>query len=367
MKKVVICGGGIIGASTAYYLSVLDISKTLDITVIERETIACHSSGKAGGFLALDWHNSKTEPLAKLSYALHEELSRTLSADTGYRNVSSFSIDSRASKSSKVKKKSTDSWIDGNILQKDTIGTTKTTSQVHPFILTNELMNFAMTNGAKLKKGVVIGVDKDENNDISHVNLSDGSHLEADVVVISMGAWSFQAADYFPLCKNAFQVEGQKAHSVILEANVPAEALFIHHIDDSGQSLKSHEPEIYPRPDGTVYVCGEGDESILPEDPSLITPSPNSCEKLQELAASVSSHLKGAKLLHKQACYIPCSPDGIPIIGKLPFYKEAYVGTGHGVWGILNGPATGKCLAQVILDIKPDIDLTLFSPNRFLI
>jgi len=365
MKKIVICGGGIIGTSTAYYLSVLDILRTLDITVIERETIACHSSGKAGGFLALDWHNSKIEPLAKLSYTLHEELSRTLNADTGYRKVSAFSVESRSSKSSTAAPAAKKhSWFDGEIRQKDTIGTTATTAQVTPFILTNELMNFAMTRGAKFRKGLVIGVEKDKNNEIRHVNLSDGSRLEADVVVITMGPWSNGAADFFPLCKNAFQVRGIKAHSVILEANVPAEALFAYHIDENG---KPHEPEIYPRPDGTVYICGEEDETILPEDPTAITPSPNSCEKLQEIASSLSSQLKGAKLLQKQACYVPFSPDRIPIIGKLPFYKDAYVGTGHGCWGILNGPATGKCLAQVILDIKPDIDLTPFSPNRFLI
>ena len=71
-------------------------------------------------------------------------------------------------------------------------------------------------------------------------------------------------------------------------------------------------------------------------------------------------------MLKDQACFLPCSPDGIPIIGKLPFYTEAYVGTGHSFWGILNGPATGKCLAQVILGKEPDVDLTEFSPERFL-
>jgi len=346
MKKIIICGGGIIGASTAYYLSVLDTLKTLNITVIERETIACHSSGKAGGFLALDWHDSKTEPLANLSYRLHEELSRTFDTDIGYRKVNTFSVDSQANKS--VKRK--------------TIGTTSTTSQVHPFLLTNELMNFSIKNGTKLKKGVVTGVETNLDNEISIVNLSDGTNLEADAVVITMGAWSSQAANFFPLCKNAFQINGTKAHSIILEANVPAEALFVCHFENG----KFHEPEIYPRPDGTVYVCGESDETILPEDPSMIIPSTDSCEKLQATVTSLIRHLKGAKLLKKQACYLPCSTDGIPIIGKVPYYKDVYVGTGHGCWGILNGPATGKCLAQLILDLKLDIDLSLFSPHRFL-
>jgi len=370
-KKVIICGGGIIGASTAHYLSVLDTSKTLDITVVERNSIACHSSGKAGGFLALDWHTSHTEALAELSYRLHEELANNFSADIiGYRKLHTYSVTSLENRSANASivsnrnRKNGDFWVDReSIRKKETIGTQATTAQVHPFILTNELMKSAINNGAKLKIGVVIGVDEDENHKISHVNLDDGSHLDADIVVIAMGAWASRAADLFPLCKNAFQVTGSRAHSIVLEANVPPEAIFVHHVDQHG---KFHEPEIYPRPDGTVYVCGNGDDAILPEDPASIIPNPEACENLQNMTRSLSSHLRDAKLLKDQACFLPCSPDGIPIIGKLPFYTEAYVGTGHSFWGILNGPATGKCLAQAILGKEPDVDLTEFSPERFL-
>ncbi len=46
-----ICGGGVIGACLAYYLS-LDGA---DVSLIERHEIASAASGKSGGFLALDW------------------------------------------------------------------------------------------------------------------------------------------------------------------------------------------------------------------------------------------------------------------------------------------------------------------------
>ena len=52
MKTVVICGGGIIGCSIAYYLTKLekDFAKVI---IIERNEIAGHASGKAGGFLGM--------------------------------------------------------------------------------------------------------------------------------------------------------------------------------------------------------------------------------------------------------------------------------------------------------------------------
>lgn len=60
--RVVICGGGIIGAATAYYLS----QQGVGATVVEREALAAAASGKAGGFLALDWNDSSpVGPLAR--------------------------------------------------------------------------------------------------------------------------------------------------------------------------------------------------------------------------------------------------------------------------------------------------------------
>ena len=46
--RVVICGGGVIGACTAYFLS----RRGIDVTVVERTEVAAAASGKAGGFLA---------------------------------------------------------------------------------------------------------------------------------------------------------------------------------------------------------------------------------------------------------------------------------------------------------------------------
>ena len=48
--RVVICGAGVIGACTAYFLA----RRGIDVVVVERTEVAAAASGKAGGFLALD-------------------------------------------------------------------------------------------------------------------------------------------------------------------------------------------------------------------------------------------------------------------------------------------------------------------------
>jgi glycine/D-amino acid oxidase-like deaminating enzyme len=55
----------------------------------------------------------------------------------------------------------------------------------------------------------------------------------------------------------------------------------------------------------------------------------------------------------------------LPLIGPLPQLEGAYVATGHNVWGILNAPATGEALAELICDgTTRSSDLTAFDPSR---
>ena len=57
--------------------------------------------------------------------------------------------------------------------------------------------------------------------------------------------------------------------------------------------------------------------------------------------------------------------DGLPLIGPVPGISGAYVATGHSVWGMLNAPATGEAMAELILDGSArTIDLTAFGLAR---
>ncbi|MDP8923225.1 MAG: FAD-binding oxidoreductase, partial [Chloroflexota bacterium] len=69
--RVIVCGGGVIGTSTAYFLS----RRGAEVTLVERTGVANASSGKAGAFLALDWsRGSALDALSRRSFALHAQL-----------------------------------------------------------------------------------------------------------------------------------------------------------------------------------------------------------------------------------------------------------------------------------------------------
>ncbi|KAL4457591.1 hypothetical protein ABPG75_012456 [Micractinium tetrahymenae] len=134
-----------------------------------------------------------------------------------------------------------------------------------------------------------------------------------------------------------------------------------------GTDGKSLEPEVYPRPGGQVYICGVSEEDVpVPATAADVHPRPDAIATLQGVAASVSQELGRAELLQQQACYLPCTDDGLPAIGRVPGLENAYVATGHSCWGILNAPATGEALSELIMDGKAkSVDLRAFDPARF--
>jgi glycine/D-amino acid oxidase-like deaminating enzyme len=124
-------------------------------------------------------------------------------------------------------------------------------------------------------------------------------------------------------------------------------------------------PEVFPRADGTTYVCGISSESFLPIDPGLVAPDDGAIDRLKALCDRMSPILAKAPVLASQACLRPLTADGLPLIGAVPGARGAYVATGHSVWGILNAPATGEAMAELILDGAARLtDLSPFDPGR---
>lgn len=357
--RVVICGAGVIGAAVAYYLSLRGVAAT----IVERCGVACAASGKAGGFLALDWcDNSPLAALARTSFTLHVDLAQTLDTDYGYRCLTSLAV-TAACHGNKRQRPTPDefAWLDGNGVPYALLGTPSTTAQVHPERFTQALLQAALARGARLLTGCVHGV-KVAHGQVHGVRV-DADMMASDAVVIAMGPWSGSAAQWLPLPP----VTGLKGHSIILRptAPIPAQALFVDYVSETGERF---EPEVYPRPDGNVYLSGLSEMTPLPERPDLVQPRPEAAPFLQRIASVLSSSLADLPLQRVQACYRPIYADGLPLLGRVPGVTGAYVATGHSCWGILNAPATGLAMAELIVDGQTrSVDLRPFDPQRALV
>jgi glycine/D-amino acid oxidase-like deaminating enzyme len=357
--RVLICGGGVIGASIAYFLSCRGVHSV----VIERTGLACAASGKSGGFLALDWcDGTPLEPLARRSFALHAGLPKEIGGDWGYRRLTTYGGFAGIEKSDHPPGSAHGfKWLSDDVTLARRLGSAETTAQVHPRHFTAAMMRAAEAKGAELRLGRVTGVVCGSScAGVKGVQV-DGEIIGGDVAVIAMGPWSILAAGWLPLPG----VLGLKGHSLVFETGtkIPAEAVFLEYQEAPG-AVSS--PEVFPRADGTTYVCAISSESPLPVDPADVAPDPGAVERLQAMCARLSPALGESKILARQACYRPVTEDGLPLIGPVPGVKGIYVATGHSVWGILNAPATGEAMAELIVDgAARTVDLSRFHPGRF--
>ncbi len=60
----------------------------------------------------------------------------------------------------------------------------------------------------------------------------------------------------------------------------------------------------------------------------------------------------------------PCSPDGLPYIGRARRFDNLVVATGHGMVGLTLGPATGRLAQALVTGDRPEIDLSSLRPRR---
>jgi glycine/D-amino acid oxidase-like deaminating enzyme len=352
--RILVLGGGVIGTSIAWRLA----SRGADVTVLERSAVACAASGKSGGFLARDWcDGTPLMHLARRSFDLHAELAEDLGGDWGYRRLTTYGgvagrLAIRASRGA------SHGWISPEVEITGRLGSPRTTAQVIPAAFTNGMMRAAQARGAELRLGTVTGLLR-RGGDVVGVTL-DGETIEADAIVIAMGPWSVLATRWLSLPP----VFGLKGHSIVFETGdlIPPEALFLEYDETDGSTLT---PEIFPRPDGTTYVCAIPGESPLPIDPTSVVPDDGAMDRLKTLCDRISPVLAASRVLASGACYRPLTRDGLPLIGTVTGHRGAYVATGHSVWGILNAPATAEAIAELILDgAAKTIDLAPFDPAR---
>lgn len=400
-RNIVIVGGGIIGCTSAYYLTrhpSYDPSKH-KITLLEATKIAGGASGKAGGLLALWAYPSSIVPL---SYKLHKELSDEHGGEErwGYRAVHCGQVDclgrslpERKEKDSvagkngemngengesvKLPKRSKEAlgrlkaagipkdldWVAEESLRAyDEMGDPSTTAQVHPYQFTTSMAALAKEKGVEIKEGASVSsinylADGNGVESITYEDKSAGGKetIPATDIILSAGPWTRAVYPTAP-------IGAMRAHSVTIKPSRPvsAYALFTQiklpspfkrgntKLKQSGQFVS---PEIYARPKNEVYACGEGDQMVpLPKSSDLVETDESRCQEIVDFVGAISDELRDGEVTARQACYLPSvSGSSSPLVGHTGV-KGLYMAAGHTCWGIQNGPGTGKLVSEFVFD-----------------
>lgn len=61
----------------------------------------------------------------------------------------------------------------------------------------------------------------------------------------------------------------------------------------------------------------------------------------------------------------PCSPDGLPYIGRFARFPNLSAATGHAMMGLSLAPVTGKLMGEVLDDEPPSVAIGGLAPDRF--
>jgi D-amino-acid dehydrogenase len=61
----------------------------------------------------------------------------------------------------------------------------------------------------------------------------------------------------------------------------------------------------------------------------------------------------------------PCTPDGLPVIGRSPLHDNLYLATGHQMCGLHTAPATGRLIGDLVTATPPSFDPFPFRLERF--
>ncbi|KAI1867876.1 hypothetical protein JX265_003929 [Neoarthrinium moseri] len=413
-RNIIIIGGGIIGSTTAYFLTRHpSFNPSIHhITVLEAASIAGAASGKAGGLLGL-W--AYPQCLVPLSYQLHADLAAEHDGVErwGYRKVGCGKItatlkakhlngspapkrqsngldlvkeengqpkewvklpkqDQAASGLLKNSKLPSDlDWVDGSLIREyaemGAIGFTET-AQVHPYQFTTAIAKLAQEKGVHFRlnsKATEINLNQTKTQVESVEYLDRASNQMRSIlgvtdVVVAAGPWAGRLVP-------SSSVEGLRAHSVIFEADVSPYAVFTSislprewvpaHRAAAGQK-RTHmgyvDPEVYARPGREAYACGEPDPSApLPETADLVECDEAQCDDLAAYISTVSPVLEAAPISAKQACYMPRHMRSGVEMGPLigrTSVTGLWMAAGHTCWGIQNGPATGKLISEFIFE-----------------
>lgn len=353
---------------------------------MEASKIADGASGKAGGLLALWAYPSNIVPL---SFKLHAELAQTHDGENnwGYRQLNCGQLAATGRLLSKEGQKSPDAdsvslgkrdgeahaklraagipneltWISADCVNNyDAMAEPGETAQVHPYQFTTAMARLAVERGVKITLGSVLTIGEADGA-VSSVTYQDKATLEkltipVTDVIIAAGPWTKTVYPSAP-------IGALRAHSVTIRPSKPlsAHAIFTEiRLPKSQSTAKSSKlapgmtvtPEIYARPDGEAYACGEGDTLVpLPKTTEDVEVVAAKCQDIINYVSSISDELKDGEVITRQACYLPHveAAGGGPLIGKTGV-NGLLMATGHTCWGIQNGPATGKLISEFVFE-----------------
>ena len=223
-------------------------------------------------------------------------------------------------------------------------------AHLNPGLFMHQFVKLLKSAGVRFISNVAVRSFEKNTRQIERLILSNGTRIQTEEVVIAAGSWSGQLAS-------------QLGIRLLLQAG-------------KGYSITYVNPKIRP---SVPSILSEAKVAITPMGDHLrvggtleignLTGNINK-NRLKGILQSIPRYYPGLGLSSPNLKevwqgYRPCTPDGLPYIGRVSDYTNLTIATGHAMMGMSLGPATGLIVSEIICGKPLSLDLSLFAPGRF--
>jgi len=172
--------------------------------------------------------------------------------------------------------------------------------------------------------------------------------FQADQFVLSTGSWSRMIGQTLRL---RVPVLGGKGYAIITDPLMPN--------PQRPMMLVEKKVAVTPR-NGSLRLAGTLE--LVNQDETFTT------RRVEAIVRGAREFMNVPETIRYHEIWRglrPCTPDGVPIIGRTELYPNLLLATGHQMLGLQSATGTGKLIADLALGRPTDVDPKPFRAERF--
>lgn len=381
-RDIVVIGGGIIGASIAYFSS----KEGLDITVLEKNELASGTSSRCdGNILAIDKDPGFDSQMSLKSQQLVHQLSKELEIPFEYRNPGSILVcenDTEMEAAQKWVQQQQEVGLDFNMLDREDLKNEssyfaddlygglecKTDSTVNPYMLTFSMFHQAKKQGTKIHNHTeVTQINKDPDGHFI-LETTNGNYT-ANKVINACGVWAPVIGKMLGV---DIPIKPRKGQLIVASRQKP---VGLRKVMEFGYLISKFGGErqvdamterygvalVFEPTEAQNFLIGSSREFV-----GFNTRVNHEITKyIAKRAIRFYPKMAGMNVIRTYAGLRPWTEDHLPIISRVEEVPGFYVAAGHEGDGISLAMITGKVIGEMVSDKETTIPIEPISIKRF--
>jgi sarcosine oxidase, subunit beta len=373
MSKVVIIGGGIIGATTAYALLKKGIT---DITILERDSVGSGGTGKTAGIIRCHYGVSSICALALFSLDFFENAKELIGTDIefqqvgylvgiGEENLDPFRASLANQRSLGVETEEVslataqELWPTASVDDFATFCLEKRGGYGDGYATVQGLAAYLRAQGVNIIQGAKVAELVAAGGKVGGVKLVGGAQVDADIVVVAAGAWSVSLLAPLGI---ELPITPQFVQEVVIDPGMDlgAPPVFSDLVKMQYVHLRNGEM-LFGNSDGSA-ITPISDPDVYPNHASN-----QAIEATAEKAIHRFPGIENPGVSTTTTGQVDSTPDNNPIISATD-YAGLFVAAGMSGHGFKISPGVGQLMADIIVDGEStiaNVRAADFRLNRF--